>query len=63
MDELKTSKAQRKAIRKYEKENYRLNIVFSKGTKERIEALNLKITNSAFIRDAVIEKLNELEHK
>ena len=63
MDELKTSKAQRKAIRKYEKENYRLNIVFPKGTKERIEALNLKITNSAFIRDAVREKLNELEHK
>ena len=63
MDELKTSKAQRKAIRKYEKENYRLNIVFPKGTKERIEALNLKITNSAFIRDAVIEILNELEHK
>lgn len=63
MDELKTSEAQRKAIRKYEKENYRLNIVFPKGTKERIEALNLKITNSAFIRDTIIEKLNELENR
>ncbi|CDD64184.1 unknown [Firmicutes bacterium CAG:882] len=63
MEELKTSEAQRKAIRKYEKENYRLNIVFPKGTKERIEALNLKITNSAFIRDTIIEKLNELENR
>lgn len=61
MDNLKTSEAQRKAVREYEKKNYRLNIVFPKGTKERIEALNLKKTNSAFIRDTVISKLDELE--
>lgn len=61
MENLKTSEAQRKAVRKYEKDNYRLNIVFPKGTKERIEALNLKKSNSAFIRDTVISKLDELE--
>ena len=63
MEELKTTEAQRKAIRKYEKENYRLNIVFPKGIKERIEALNLGKTNSAFIRDTIINKLNELEQE
>lgn len=61
MNELKTSEAQRKAVRAYEKNNYRLNIVFPKGTKERIEALNLNKSNSAFIRDTVISKLDELE--
>ena len=61
MDTLKTSAAQRKAVRTYEKNNYRLNIVFPKGTKERIEALNLNMTNSAFIRDTVLTKLDELE--
>lgn len=59
--ELKTTDAQRKAIREYEKRNYRLNIVFPDGTKERIEALNLNKTNSAFIRDTVLSKLDELE--
>ncbi len=61
MDDLKTTEAQRKAVRKYEQNNYRLNIVFPKGTKERIEALKLNKTNSAFIRDTVISKLDELE--
>lgn len=61
MAELKTTEAQRKAVRKYEKENYRLNIVFPKGTKERIESLNLEKTNSAFIRDTILTKLDELE--
>lgn len=61
MAELKTSEAQRKAVRKYEKENYRLNIVFPKGTKERIESLHLEKTNSAFIRDTILAKLDELE--
>ena len=58
---LKTTEAQRKAIRDYEKRNSRLNIVFPEGTKERIEALGLSKTNSAFIRDTVISKLDELE--
>lgn len=61
MNELKTTEAQRKAVREYEKNNYRLNIVFPKGTKERIEALKLNKTNSAFIRDTILNKLDELE--
>lgn len=61
MAELKTSQSQRKAVRKYENNNYRLNIVFPRGTKERIEALNLNKTNSAFIRDTTLSKLDELE--
>ena len=36
MAELKTSQSQRKAVRKYENNNYRLNIVFPRGTKESI---------------------------
>lgn len=61
MRERKTTEAQRKAVREYERNNYRLNIVFPKGTKERIEALRLNKTNSAFIRDTVLNKLDELE--
>lgn len=61
MGDLKTTDAQRKAVRNYEKNNYRLNIVFPKGTKERIEALRLDKTNSAFIRDTILSKLDELE--
>lgn len=59
--EYKTTEAQRQAIRNYEKKNYRLNLVFPAGTKERIEALNLNKTNSAFIRDTILNKLEELE--
>ena len=61
MPEFRTTEAQRRAVREYEKNNYRLNIVFPKGTKERIEALQLNKTNSAFIRDTVLSKLDELE--
>lgn len=61
MGNLRTTESQRKAVRNYERNNYRLNIVFPKRTKERIEALKLNKTNSAFIRDTVINKLDELE--
>ena len=58
---LKTSEAQRKAVREYEKNNYRLNIVFPKGTKEKIEALGMNKTASSFVRDTVLAKIDELE--
>lgn len=61
MAELKTSKKQREAVRRYERKNYRLNLTFPAGTKERIESLQLNKSNSAFIRDTVIAKLDELE--
>lgn len=53
--------ARRKAVRDYEKRNYRLNIVFPAETKERIENLKLNKTASAFVRDTVLTKLEELE--
>ena len=55
------TEAQRKAVRTYEKNNYRLNIIFPKDTKERIEKLNLNKSNSAFIRDTVLAELDRLE--
>lgn len=57
------TEAQKRAVRKYENSNYRLNIVFPKGTKERIEKLRLEKSNSAFIRDIVLSELNRLEKK
>ena len=61
MEQLKTTEAQRKAVRDYEKRNDRINIVFPAGTKERIKALNIEKTPSAFIRDTITAKLDELE--
>lgn len=55
------TEAQKRAVRKYENNNYRLNIVFPRGTKERIEKLNLGKSNSSFIRDLVLSELDELE--
>lgn len=57
----KQKEQRRKAVRNYENNNYRLNIVFPKGTKERIESLGLNKTNSAFVRDTVLAKIEELE--
>lgn len=59
--EKKTTEAQRRAVRNYENNNYRLNLTFPKGTKERIEALNLNKSNSAFVRDTVLNELERLE--
>lgn len=55
------TEAQKRAVKKYENNNYRLNIVFPKGTKERIEKLDLGKSNSAFIRDVVLSELDRLE--
>lgn len=57
----KQKEQRRKAVRNYENNNYRLNIVFPKGTKERIESLGLNKTASAFVRDTVLAKIDELE--
>lgn len=57
------TEAQKRAVRKYESNNYRLNIVFPKGTKERIEKLDLSKSNSAFIRDVILSELDRLEKK
>lgn len=62
VDRLKESNnSQSKAISDSEKNMYSLNIAFPNGTKERMSALNLKKTNSEFVRDIVLQKLEELE--
>lgn len=40
---------------------YTINVEFPKGTKERLQVLNLHKKDAAFIRDIVLEKLDQLE--
>lgn len=60
MTDLKTSDAQRKASREYEKRNDRINVVFPSGTRERMEKLGIK-SMGAFIKEAVEKELQSLE--
>lgn len=56
-----TTQAQRDAVKRFYSKNYRVNIVFPADTKKRIEALANGKSNTAFIRDIVLAKLDELE--
>ena len=47
MEELKTTEAQRKAVREYEKKNDRINIIFPAGTKEKMKKLGIEKPNRA----------------
>lgn len=58
--ELKTSEAQRKAVREYEKKNDRINVIFPAGTKDRMKTLGIK-NPSAFIKKAVEKELSTME--
>ena len=60
MAENKTSSAQLKATREYEKRNDRINVVFPAGTRERMEKLGIK-SMGAFIKEAVEKELQSLE--
>lgn len=60
LKEYKTSNAQRKATREYEKKNDRINVVFPSGTRERMEKLGIK-SKGAFIKEAVEKELQSLE--
>ena len=42
MEDFRTTEAQRKAVREYEKRNDRINVVFPAGTRERMEKLGIK---------------------
>lgn len=57
---LKTSEAQRKATRDYEKRNDRINVVFPAGTRARMEKLGIK-SMGAFIKEAVEKELQSME--
>jgi hypothetical protein len=58
--ELKTSEAQRKAVREYEKKNDRINVIFPAGTKDKMKQLGIK-SASNFIKEVVEKELSSLE--
>ena len=60
MEELKTTEAQRKAVREYEKKNYRINIIFPAGTKDKMKKLGIKKPNT-FIKEVVAAELDRME--
>ena len=58
--ELKTTEAQRKAVREYEKKNDRINVIFPAGTRDRMQAIGVK-NPSAFIKEVVAAELERME--
>ena len=57
---LKTTQAQRNAVRNYEKNNDRINIIFPSGTKKRMKALGIEKPNT-FIKEIVAAELDRME--
>jgi len=60
MGELKTTEAQRKAVRDYEKRNDRINVIFPSGTREKMKELGIE-KPSAFIKEVVCAELSRME--
>ena len=58
--ELRTSEAQRKAVREYEKRNDRINIIFPSGTRNRMKKLGIDKPNT-FIKEVVAAELDRME--
>ncbi len=58
--ELKTTEAQRKAVREYEKKNDRINVIFPAGTRDRMKAVGIK-NPSTFIKAVVAAELEKME--
>ena len=58
--ELKTTEAQRKAVREYEKKNDRINVIFPAGTRDRMQAVGIK-NPSTFIKAVVATELEKME--
>lgn len=56
----KTTEAQRRATANYTSKHERINCLFELGTLERIKNTGMD-SASAFIRSAVLEKLEKLE--
>lgn len=56
----KTTEAQRKAVRKYEKKNDRINVIFPAGTRDRMKAVGVK-NPSTFIKEVVASELERME--
>ena len=60
MSENKTSAAQLRASRAYEKRNDRINIVFPAGTRERMNRLGIE-KPSTFIKEVIATELEKME--
>ena len=60
MNANKTSEAQLKASREYEKRNDRINIVFPAGTREKMKSLGIDKPNT-FIKEVVAAELDRME--
>lgn len=60
MEELKTTEAQRKAVREYEKKNDRINVIFPAGTRDKMERLGIE-KPGAFIKEVVAAELERIE--
>lgn len=58
--ELKTTEAQRKAVREYEKKNDRINVIFPAGTRDRMQEVGVK-NPSTFIKEVVAAELERME--
>ena len=60
MSENKTSVAQLRASRAYEKRNDRINIIFPAGTRERMERLGIEKPGT-FIKEVMATELDKME--
>lgn len=60
MEELKTTAAQRKAVREYEKKNDRINVIFPAGTRDKMERLGIE-KPGAFVKEVVAAELERIE--
>ena len=60
MSENKTSAAQLRASRAYEKRNDRINIVFPAGTRERMDQLGIEKPGT-FIKEVIAAELEKME--
>lgn len=60
MEELKTTEAQRKAVREYEKKNDRINVIFPAGTKNKMKSLGIE-KPSTFIKEVIAAELARME--
>ena len=60
MSENKTSVAQLRASRAYEKRNDRINIIFPAGTRERMERRGIEKPGT-FIKEVIATELDKME--
>ena len=60
IDELKTPQSQRDAVRRYEKNNDRINVIFPAGTRAKMAELGID-KPGAFIKEVVAAELGRIE--